>query len=85
MGGMEGLQLPAPTAHSGCCVEVSPDPIEYHALLSLPPGADLAVINDCLDDLIQRAKSTRQEDDIEALQQRDYSQVGGGLLLRGQA
>ncbi|CAI5973640.1 unnamed protein product [Closterium sp. NIES-65] len=34
---------------------------------------DLKVINDCLDDLITRARATRQEDDLEALQQRDYS------------
>lgn len=38
--------------------------------------SDLAVINDCLDDLIATAKSTRQTDDAEALQARDYSKVG---------
>lgn len=37
--------------------------------------ADLAVINDCLDDLIAQAKNTRQTDDAEALQARDYSKV----------
>ena len=37
--------------------------------------ADLAVINDCLDDLIAQAKRTRQTDDAEALQARDYSKV----------
>lgn len=37
--------------------------------------SDLAVINDCLDGLIARAKSTRQIDDAEALQARDYSKV----------
>ena len=38
--------------------------------------ADLAVINECLDGLIARAKRTRQVDDAEALQARDYSKVG---------
>ena len=37
--------------------------------------ADLAVINDCLDGLIAQAKDTRQTDDAEALQARDYSKV----------
>ena len=37
--------------------------------------ADLAVINECLDGLIAQAKRTRQADDAEALQQRDYSKV----------
>lgn len=37
--------------------------------------ADLAVINQCLDDLIAGAKRTRQADDVEALQARDYSKV----------
>jgi hypothetical protein len=37
--------------------------------------ADLLVINDCLDTLITQAKATRQEGDIEALQNRDYSRV----------
>ncbi|CAI5478948.1 unnamed protein product [Closterium sp. Yama58-4] len=43
---------------------------------------DLKVINDCLDDLITRARATRQEDDLEALQQRDYSKVRDASLLR---
>ena len=38
-------------------------------------NADLAVINACLDDLIAQAKQTRQADDVEALQARDYSKV----------
>ncbi|XP_057836076.1 cytochrome P450 97B2, chloroplastic isoform X2 [Cryptomeria japonica] len=38
---------------------------------------DLKVINECLDNLITSAKATRQEDDIEALQGRDYSKVKG--------
>jgi hypothetical protein len=37
--------------------------------------ADLEVINDCLDSLIARAKQTRQADDVEALQTRDYSKA----------
>ena len=36
---------------------------------------DLTVINGCLDELISRAKETRQANDIEALQSRDYSKV----------
>lgn len=36
---------------------------------------DLAVINGCLDELIALAKDTRQADDIEALQARDYANV----------
>ena len=38
-------------------------------------NADLAVINKCLDELIQTAKDTRQEEDYEALQNRDYANV----------
>lgn len=38
---------------------------------------DLKVINDCLDDLIAQAKNTRQTEDAEALQARDYSKVTG--------
>ena len=37
--------------------------------------ADLAVINECLDGLIARAKRSRVADDAEALQARDYSKV----------
>lgn len=37
--------------------------------------SDLKVINECLDDLIAQAKNTRQTDDAEALQARDYSKV----------
>jgi len=43
--------------------------------------ADLAVINDCLDDLIAQAKNTRQTDDAEALQARDYSKVPSAFSL----
>ncbi|KAL3144182.1 hypothetical protein ABBQ32_003965 [Trebouxia sp. C0010 RCD-2024] len=44
--------------------------------------SDLFVINDCLDDLIAQAKNTRQTDDAEALQARDYSKVKDPSLLR---
>ncbi|CAA7017307.1 unnamed protein product [Microthlaspi erraticum] len=43
---------------------------------------DLKVINDCLDGLIQNAKETRQETDVEKLQQRDYSNLKDASLLR---
>ncbi|KAF9591241.1 hypothetical protein IFM89_003192 [Coptis chinensis] len=44
--------------------------------------SDLKVINDCLDGLIRNAKETRQETDVEKLQQRDYSNVKDASLLR---
>ncbi|GJM90329.1 hypothetical protein PR202_ga06596 [Eleusine coracana subsp. coracana] len=44
--------------------------------------ADLKVINDCLDSLIKNAKETRQEADVEKLQQRDYSSLKDVSLLR---
>jgi cytochrome P450 len=43
---------------------------------------DIKVINECLDELIDLAKSSRRVDDIEALQARDYSQVQDASLLR---
>ncbi|PHU13521.1 Cytochrome 97B3, chloroplastic [Capsicum chinense] len=43
---------------------------------------DLKVINDCLDGLIQNAKETRQEADVEKLQQRDYLNLKDASLLR---
>ncbi|KAL5720608.1 hypothetical protein ACHQM5_013261 [Ranunculus cassubicifolius] len=43
---------------------------------------DLKVINDCLDGLIKNAKDTRQETDVEKLQQRDYSNLKDASLLR---
>ncbi|KAH7834487.1 hypothetical protein Vadar_016570 [Vaccinium darrowii] len=43
---------------------------------------DLKDINDCLDGLIRNAKETRQETDVEKLQQRDYSNLKDGSLLR---
>nr|AYV88885.1 cytochrome P450 oxidase CYP97B51 [Polygala tenuifolia] len=43
---------------------------------------DLKVINECLDDLIRNAKETRQETDVEKLQQRDYLNLKDASLLR---
>lgn len=43
---------------------------------------DLKFINDCLDDLIKRAQATRQEADVEALQQRDLTTSQDSSLLR---
>ncbi|KAK9152192.1 hypothetical protein Syun_010501 [Stephania yunnanensis] len=43
---------------------------------------DLKVINDCLDELIRNAKETRQETDVEKLQQRDYLNLKDASLLR---
>ncbi|EEF41816.1 cytochrome P450, putative [Ricinus communis] len=43
---------------------------------------DLKIINDCLDGLIRNAKETRQETDVEKLQQRDYSNLRDASLLR---
>nr|XP_009412059.1 PREDICTED: cytochrome P450 97B2, chloroplastic isoform X1 [Musa acuminata subsp. malaccensis] len=43
---------------------------------------DLKIINDCLDGLIKNAKETRQETDVEKLQQRDYSSLKDISLLR---
>nr|APW83734.1 cytochrome P450 carotenoid hydroxylase 97B [Dunaliella salina]APW83738.1 cytochrome P450 carotenoid hydroxylase 97B [Dunaliella salina] len=53
---------------------IVPRQVQFHA--------DLRVINDCLDSLIQNAQETRQEDDSEALQNRDYSKVKDPSLLR---
>ncbi|KAJ8564379.1 hypothetical protein K7X08_000839 [Anisodus acutangulus] len=44
--------------------------------------SDLKVINDCLDGLIRNAKETRQEADVEKLQQRDYLNLKDASLLR---
>ncbi|CAN0890740.1 Cytochrome P450 97B2, chloroplastic [Linum grandiflorum] len=43
---------------------------------------DLKTINDCLDELIKNAKETRQEADVEKLQQRDYLNLKDASLLR---
>ncbi|MEW5302811.1 MAG: hypothetical protein WDW36_005557 [Sanguina aurantia] len=45
-------------------------------------NADLKVINECLNTLIQQAKNTRQEEDSDTLQARDYSKVSDPSLLR---
>lgn len=45
-------------------------------------NADLVVINECLSQLICGARETRQEEDFEALQARDYSKVKDPSLLR---
>ncbi|CAL1352180.1 unnamed protein product [Linum trigynum] len=44
--------------------------------------SDLKVINDCLDGLIKNAKDTREEADVEKLQQRDYANIKDASLLR---
>ncbi len=44
-----------------------------------PPMSAMQVINATLDDLIKGARATREEDDFEALQARDYSKVGRGV------
>ncbi|KAL6506839.1 hypothetical protein OROHE_022276 [Orobanche hederae] len=43
---------------------------------------DLKVINRCLDGLIKNAKETREEADVEKLQQRDYLNIKDASLLR---
>ncbi|GAU12457.1 hypothetical protein TSUD_229910 [Trifolium subterraneum] len=43
---------------------------------------DLKVINACLDGLIKNAKESREETDVEKLQQRDYSNLKDASLLR---
>ena len=63
-----------------CCDILSLNVDNHDACRVLVPRqrrffADLAVINDCLDELIALAKDTRQANDIEALQARDYSKV----------
>jgi hypothetical protein len=49
-------------------------------------AADIRVINDCLDELITRARASSVQQDEESLQARDYSQVGGWVCFqkRGQ-
>lgn len=44
--------------------------------------ADLAVINATLDDLINRARATRSEDDAEALAARNYDNVSNPSILQ---
>ncbi|CAJ1927155.1 unnamed protein product [Sphenostylis stenocarpa] len=43
---------------------------------------DLKIINTCLDELIRNAKESRQETDVEKLQQRDYLNLKDASLLR---
>nr|KYP52637.1 Cytochrome P450 97B2 [Cajanus cajan] len=43
---------------------------------------DLKIINTCLDGLIRNAKESRQETDVEKLQQRDYINLKDASLLR---
>ncbi|KAI9094477.1 hypothetical protein K1719_026702 [Acacia pycnantha] len=43
---------------------------------------DLKIINSCLDGLIKNAKDSRQEADVEKLQQRDYLNLKDASLLR---
>jgi hypothetical protein len=45
-------------------------------------ASDIRVINDTLDQLITLARNTAVAQDEEALQNRDYSQVGGDQVLR---
>jgi cytochrome P450 family 97 subfamily B polypeptide 3 len=45
-------------------------------------NADLKILNDVLDDLISRAKSTRSEEDIEQLEQRNYANAKDPSMLR---
>ena len=45
-------------------------------------NSDLNILNDVLDDLIARAKSTRQVEDIEELENRNYAEVKDPSLLR---
>ena len=45
-------------------------------------NSDLELLNDVLDDLIDRAKNTRQVEDIEELEKRNYAEVQDPSLLR---
>ena len=45
-------------------------------------NSDLKLLNDVLDDLISRAKSTRSVEDIEELEKRNYDDVQDPSLLR---
>ena len=45
-------------------------------------NSDLDLLNNVLDDLINRAKTTRQVEDIEELERRDYANVKDPSLLR---
>ncbi|KAL6784303.1 CYP97A6 [Auxenochlorella protothecoides x Auxenochlorella symbiontica] len=43
---------------------------------------DIQVLNECLDELIEQARRISEPEEIEALQQRDYSKVKDASLLR---
>jgi len=45
-------------------------------------NSDLKILNDVLDDLINRAKKTRNTEDIEELENRNYNEVKDPSLLR---
>jgi len=45
-------------------------------------AAHLEVLNDTLDTIIQKAKSLKNEDDLEALERRDYKSIQDPSLLR---
>lgn len=45
-------------------------------------NADLKILDDVLDELIDRAKNTRQVEDIEELEKRNYAEVKDPSLLR---
>ncbi|CAB9527938.1 LUTEIN DEFICIENT 5, chloroplastic [Seminavis robusta] len=45
-------------------------------------NSDLKLLNDVLDDLINRAKNTRQVGDIEELEKRNYAEVDDPSMLR---
>ena len=45
-------------------------------------NSDLKILNDVLDDLINRAKSTRSVADIEELEKRNYADVDDPSMLR---
>ena len=45
-------------------------------------NSDLKILNDVLDDLINRAKNTRSVADIEELEKRNYAEVDDPSMLR---
>lgn len=45
-------------------------------------NSDLKLLNNVLDDLINRAKKTRQVEDIEELESRNYNEVKDPSMLR---
>ena len=73
------MAILSPEYHTPVCFILFPIPFPLIPRYIVPRqvkfNADLAVINKCLDELIQTAKDTRQEEDYEALQNRDYANV----------